>query len=163
MHLWNAERLAFALRAGRLGEAEKAKYLIAGSLLSSLSAGPGLTAWRTTGGASRSAALLAVTVGGIWLCYLANRRGDGRAFVERFICLTVPVYVRWLVLYYAAWIALAIVGQAVGRPRLPATAFGEWYPLLMLPLFYALLHQYVSIAARPREDDVAPGTKEADG
>lgn len=152
MYLWNADRLALALRDGRLTEADKAKYLIVGTLLGSLSAQPGLTGWGNAAGAARAAALLAVTLGGVWLCYHANRRGDGRAFVERFICLMVPVYVRWLVLYYAAWMTLALVGLAVGRSNLPAAAFGGWYPLLMLPLFYAMLHQSVALAARPRED-----------
>lgn len=153
MYLWNVERLVEALRAGSLSEAEKAKYLAVGTLLASLSARPGLAAWSTSAGAARAAALMAVTVCGVWLCYRANRRGDGRAFVERFVCLMVPVYVRWLVLYYGAWYALAMIGRPAGRYDLPAAVFGSWYPLLMLPLFYALMHQYVALAARPGEDE----------
>ena len=154
MYFWNADRLVAALRAGRLTEAEKARYYAAGSVLGALSARPGLAAWNTAEGAVRAAALLAIMLGGIALCYHANRRGDGRAFVERMVCLTVPVYVRWLLLYYGAWFALAMIGgMMMGRSDLPATTFGTWYPLLMVPLFYALLHQYVSRAAHPREDE----------
>lgn len=149
MYLWNARRLALALRAGRLNEADKAKYLLVSVLLGSLSAQPGLTTLTSATAVVQAVAAVAVTLGGIWLCFGANQRGDGRAFIERFYCLMVPVYVRWLVMYYAAWIALAALGEAVGRKGVPATAFGQWYGLLMLPLLYAHLHHYVAIAARP--------------
>jgi hypothetical protein len=151
MYLWNAERLALALRAERLTETDKAKYLMVGALLAGLSPQAGLIGLRNITDAVQVGGGLAVTLGGIWICFRANQRGDGRAFIERFYCLFVPVYVRWLALYYAAWITLALVGEAVGRHGLPATAFGQWYSLLMLPLLYALLYQYVALAAQPAE------------
>ncbi|HEU4881024.1 MAG TPA: hypothetical protein VFT45_02230, partial [Longimicrobium sp.] len=89
-------------------------------------------------------------VAGIWVCYRANQRGDGTAFVERFICLSVPVTIRWLVLFFGVWIGLVLIGRAVDRDIISAP-FARWYPLLMLPLFYAMLHQYVAAAARPAE------------
>lgn len=93
---------------------------------------------------------VAVTVAGIWVCYRANQRGDGTAFLERFICLTLPVMLRWLALFFGVWIGLVLIGRTVHRD-IPGGSFARWYPLLMLPLFYAMLHHYVAVAAKPRE------------
>jgi hypothetical protein len=150
MYLWNARRLALALRAGRLTEADKAKYLIAGSVLSSLGGGSALSALQSMVTALPLIGSVAVTVAGIWACYRANQRGDGRAFVERFVCLVLPVMVRWLVLLWGVWFGLVAIGRAVERD-IPGGEFARWYPLLMLPVLYAMLHNYVTLAARPPE------------
>jgi hypothetical protein len=150
MYLWNAERLARALRAGHVTEADKAKYLIAGSVLSSMGGGSAISALQSRMTALPLLGGVAITVAGIWMCYRANQRGDGTAFVERFICLNLPVSVRWLVLVWGLWFGLVLIGRAVDRD-IPSGSFARWYPLLMLPLFYAMLHQYVAAAARPAE------------
>jgi hypothetical protein len=150
MYLWNARRLALALRAGRLTEADKARYLIAGSVLSSMCGGSAVSALQNTFTALPLIGSIVVTVAGIWMCYRANQRGDGTAFLERFVCLVLPVTVRWLLLFWGLWMGVVLIGWTVDR-SIPSASFARWYPLLMLPLFYAMLHTYVAIAARPVE------------
>jgi ABC-type sulfate transport system permease subunit len=44
------------------------------------------------------AMVVAFEVIGVVVCYQANRRGDGKNFLERYICLQVPLSIRFLVL-----------------------------------------------------------------
>lgn len=83
MYLWNARRLALALRAGRVSERQKAQYLIAGSVISGLGVSAGLRALGSAATALPFLASLLVTVAGLRACQGANQRGDDTAFVER--------------------------------------------------------------------------------
>lgn len=40
-----------------------------------------------------------ITIAGIILCYKANQRGDDEEFVDRFICIGLPIAIRLGVIY----------------------------------------------------------------
>ena len=54
-----------------------------------------------------AAAPLIITVVGIYLCYRANKSGDNKNFIERFVCLSVPI-TKQVILYTIA--ACCLVG-----------------------------------------------------
>ena len=89
MHLFNAKRLSDQLRADAVSEAEKYRYFWVLLLLQSLS--------RALSRSSDPTHLLAtvlfalVSIVGLSVCFKANQRGDNHRFLERFICLAVPL------------------------------------------------------------------------
>lgn len=97
MYFWNAEALAQELKADTLSQPERMKYLLAFMLfftpLTEL-----LYLYFPT--QKTSLAVLSVilngvmTLGGVIVCYFANRAAQGKNFVERFICLNVPISIR---------------------------------------------------------------------
>jgi len=48
---------------------------------------------------------------GVLLCYWTNRRGDGKNFFERFMCLSIPISIR--ISFYVLLIFLAILGTTL--------------------------------------------------
>src|SRR5688572_3398682 len=101
MHFWNAGALADELREDSLTEDTKLRYFLAVTALSYLTARPGILEMLQTT-VEGWVALSYVVVGflGTYACFLANARGDGQRFIERFMCLSWPVLLRWVVLTY---------------------------------------------------------------
>lgn len=97
--------LAFArdLRADRVPEGVKAHYMVLGGIVQYAQ-----LAWRSHYGTQPTslldfAMIVAYWVAGVYVCYRANAAGDGRHFIERFICLAVPLTV---------WTFLAVIAVA---------------------------------------------------
>ncbi len=57
---------------------------------------------------------LLITIGGLVVCFQANAYGDNRAFLERYLCLSVPLGFMTYVLYYAIYYGLGLAGAAAG-------------------------------------------------
>lgn len=151
MHLLNAARLADDLGHDRLTERQKAGYFMAATALTGL-LGRGA-------GAGWSAAIVlhtAVSLAGIWCCFTANERGDGRAFLERILCLTLPLSVWWIIVVWAVAIAarLAAIGMGVPGPRYERWygSFATWAYAVLLPLYYLAMGRYVARAAAAGAD-----------
>ena len=119
-------RLADALNRDHVSDADKLRYLMLVSALGVLS---GARAGSPAGGWSGDRLWFAgigllITLSGLYSCFAVNRRGDGRAFLERYICLSAPlsvaVYALFFFLYWAGWQLSAATGHGT-----PADA--EWY------------------------------------
>lgn len=111
MYLWNTNALAKELKEGTLSEREKFKYLLVSVVLQMLMLE--LINYMPTD-YSHVAALVSIlnilaVVVGTYLCYETNQDGDGVKFVERYICLSLPISVKILVLFILAYILLGIV------------------------------------------------------
>jgi hypothetical protein len=109
------KRLAVALAAGELSERDKFLYLILWAVIGALAEGQRAT-WN---GWSRGRVVfvlvgLAISVVGLFACVQANARGDNRAFLERYLCLSVPIGVVTFAAYYGIYYGLAAFGFAVG-------------------------------------------------
>jgi hypothetical protein len=115
-------RLASALAAGELSERAKFHYLLLWALI-------GILIEERAGswdGWSRLRVVfvvtsLLITVVGLLACFGANARGDNRAFLERYVCLSVPLSIATYGLYYAIYYGMAAVGVAVGWVARDAT------------------------------------------
>lgn len=92
IRLFNDKRLAKDFIAGEIVESEKALYLVALVVIQALFT----MLIRSSGGdhvyrVASSFLIVLISIFGIAYCYRENLRGDGKAFVERFLCLSVPV------------------------------------------------------------------------
>jgi hypothetical protein len=108
-------RLAAAFAAGEVSEREKFQYLLVWALIGLLvpSHAEGWTGWTGVRAAFVAASLLVTSIG-LVACAQANARGDDRAFVERYLCLSVPLGILTYVLYYVIYYGLGLVGFATG-------------------------------------------------
>lgn len=155
MLLLNPSRVARGLRTGELTELQKAKLVVAGvvvmSLASTLSGGE----VRTWGSLLYYAVYLACSVAGLWVCFRANEQGDGRSFVERYVCLSIPLcvltYLAYLAIFYSVFFVLR------SRPGYDAAGYaqrvGPYFLLVsfaFLFAYFAVLRAYITrIAASP--------------
>jgi hypothetical protein len=112
--------LAFArdLRADRVPESVKARYMVLGGMVHYVH-----YAWRSHDAAAPVspfgfAVLVAAWLVGVYVCYRANAAGDDRRFVERFICLAAPLtvwtFLAGIAVAAALYYGLCLRGQAYG-------------------------------------------------
>jgi len=109
MYLWNVKALAQDLKEDKVTEKEKMKYFLVTMLLAiflnSGSSSDGSTWFKW----ANYIVTFGLTFGGVIWCYNANQRGGNKDFVIRFICLSIPVYVRMFV----PIIVLIIIGVVI--------------------------------------------------
>lgn len=112
-------KIADALGRGELSERSKAALYLVGLLLPPFLA-PGAIRNRPADALMLLVTMLLITIVGVWLCYRANRAGDGRNVVERMVCLSPPLWVTT----YAAFYLVQLLNMRFGPPppRPPQTA-----------------------------------------
>ncbi|HEX8211948.1 MAG TPA: hypothetical protein VF584_17360 [Longimicrobium sp.] len=128
MYLLNPLAFARDLQADRVPESVKAQYMVLGGVVQYAQ-----HAWRSHYAAEPAsplgfAVLVAAWVAGVYVCYRANAAGDDQRFVERFVCLAVPLTV-WTslagiagggALYYGLGLRGETYGAVAGRASLLA-------------------------------------------
>jgi len=99
MYLWNTKALAKELKEGTLSEREKFKYYIVGVILFNI-----MTMFPSSGGSSLTDYLIGIVISslilfvGAYVCYGVNKAGDNINFIERFICLSLPIGIKFFLL-----------------------------------------------------------------
>ncbi|HEV7591363.1 MAG TPA: hypothetical protein VGO40_24835 [Longimicrobium sp.] len=149
MHLLNVTRLADELREDALSEKDKLGYLLAIVVIAGLVGGASGPAFRTPIWAATALLQLVISLGGIWYCFAANERGDGRSFIERYVCLGFPLGIWWIGAYYGFYflgLAAASV-PAVSRAQLWYRSYPALAMVCLSPLYYVALARYVARAA----------------
>jgi len=148
-------RLADALAADALSEREKFQYLLVWAISGVLLQHHGGTqAWDWPRLTFLGLSFL-ITLAGLMACFQANVRGDNRAFLERYLCLSVPVglvtYGLYFLLYYAlGFFALAarwIDREAHGWNR---DAMSLLASMLVLTIYYIWMRQLLQQVAGAR-------------
>jgi hypothetical protein len=113
MYIWNVKALAQDLKAGQVSQKEKMKYflvtIIVQMLMTSMPAQPSLQ----YGDFIRTVIFIIITAIGIVVCYKANSRGDDKEFVERIICLSLPIGVRISLLLFIGLILDIIIATVL--------------------------------------------------
>jgi hypothetical protein len=117
MYWWHIEPIKQQFASGGPSEPEKLKYLILTLALyvvfgelgylaaeADPEAKVSLTDWVS------STAYLLATIVGIYYCYRRNAAGDGRQFVERFICVGWPVSIRFFTFILLGFVCIAVLG-----------------------------------------------------
>jgi hypothetical protein len=107
--------LAEALAAGSLSEREKFHYLLVWTVVASVVGqviGTSLR-WDRLRLMSIAPGLL-INLVGLLACFKANARGDNRAFLERYVCLSVPVGLVVGALHYLLYYGMGFVGLRAG-------------------------------------------------
>jgi hypothetical protein len=112
MHWWNPAPVAAALRADSFTERQKYHYLLAAVVIRALIGSSAVVAAHPNR-ASLLAALLALVLSvlGVRASYGQNRAGDDRAFIERYMCLTVPLIVQTYAVYLAIYYTSIVVAR----------------------------------------------------
>lgn len=154
MRLWSSEILEIELAREQLSEREKVKYLLLPILLGACLGGP--ITWLAPRYGLRpprfdvlvallnSLLMVAVTIYGIRKAYRANRRIDGRNFIERYAILVLPVSFRFAALLVpllvAAHVALRFLDSRI------AGGMANLYPFYRLVFPLAMLGFYQMLA-----------------
>ncbi len=120
MYFWNTRALSEDLRAGRVSQHEKMKYLLAGTLTFSVGSYLLVPEEPSTLLAVDALITAVITVGGVLACYRANRRGDNEEFIDRFICLSWPVGIRVVTAIAAVYFIYGTIGYAIDEERFDA-------------------------------------------
>ena len=114
MYWWNIKALANELKAKKVPQLEKFKYFFAVSILTSVFFELAIlvpvleeTAMLDVIG---SLIYLLIVALGIIVCYKANKKGDNKEFIDRFICLSWPIGVRLAIIFIVVLILYFILG-----------------------------------------------------
>lgn len=118
MYIWNKKALEQKLIADSLTEREKFSYVFVLTISYSLAASIGAFLPQEVSEIAiiGHVVILLLTVIGIIWCFQINQNGDGKNFVERFICMGWILSVRVLLLYFAFLIAIS-VGLTLAYPE----------------------------------------------
>jgi hypothetical protein len=147
MRFWHPGRVATGLREGQLSEADKARYLAASFVIRSC---VGQISHRSM----VSVIHLGVFLIGLAWCYRANMQGDGQRFIERYLCLSLPLVVwilgLYLVPYYGTYFVLRWTGHAVPAEtyQIVAHPYIIGANFLLTIMYYVVLGYYMRQVAR---------------
>ena len=146
-------RLADALATDELSERAKFQYLLAWALL-------GVIIDHLVGSSPRWDQLrilavvpnLLITAVGLFVCFRANARGDNRAFLERYLCLSLPEGMVTYGAYYVLYYAMGALGFGAGWVKPDAsnwdrTAMAMIASLMALALFFVWMRSLMLRAA----------------
>lgn len=114
MYFWNIQALADELKQGTLPQRERLRYFLVFLLLDALVAlieVPHDNAFYVM-----EVVHTVILLAGTYLCYQANQQGDQREFIDRYICLGLPIGLRLLVLYLLALVAFFLLQKFVPLP-----------------------------------------------
>jgi hypothetical protein len=160
MYLWNTKALRAELRSGALPQRERMKYYLVFVVLSSIAAEVGyyvpqpVTAPTIAG----SFTLVLGSALGTYLTYRVNRRGDDREFIDRSVCLGLPIIVRLLTVATPVLIAYLSAGSFFGGEAFDQfAAHTTWvdvaFGAAFLAVFYWRLALHLSFVSK--SDDLA--------
>jgi hypothetical protein len=104
-----------ALAAGQVTEREKFQYLLVWAVIGIALPAQlgGWTGW-SRGRVAFLLVSLLITIVGLVACFRANTHGDNRAFLERYLCLSVPLGLVAYALYYAIYYGIGLIGFMTG-------------------------------------------------
>jgi hypothetical protein len=152
MVLWRAKTLALDLRDGRVAERDKLGYLLVGLLIQAIIGRASLlSALRSLGAALGILVVLAISIAGTIAAFRANTQGDGRQFLERYLCLAVPVGIQMYVGYAALAVPLNLLTgwNTLVADNNTVASWAAWSLLYYgaLVWFYFALRQHIAVAA----------------
>ena len=108
-------RLADALAAGRLSERDKLSYLLVWPVVGTAAEyyRASVQSWSQPQMAFVAAAVL-ISILGLLVCFRANVQGDNRSFLERYVCLSVPIGAVTYAVFFGGYYAMGLVGLLGG-------------------------------------------------
>lgn len=115
MYLWNTKELAVKLKDGELSQVERFKYLFAFIVLLTLVSEVCLYIGETPTVISitESIMVIVITIVGTLLSYKNNKDGDNNEFIDRYICLSIPLMIKLIILLIGGYIIYMVAGYIV--------------------------------------------------
>jgi hypothetical protein len=116
MHFWNTKALAKELRDGTLTERERMKYFLVFMTVLAVVVEIPIYSPEPVSPALIAMSLVStgITGAGIYITYCANRSGDDKDFIGRFVCLMFPVGVRVVATAIGLYVTYMVIGSIVG-------------------------------------------------
>jgi len=146
-------RVASALRAGTLGEDDKVRLVLAWAALQVVFGARSVLEARSWTEVVLMLLYVVAAMAGIVRCYRTNQAGDGRAFIERFVCLGVPSSI-WIFggnLLLSSVLAAMLRAKYGNRPPAPALfTYLIVLPFGSLVIYFAVLQRLLQrVASTP--------------
>jgi len=148
LYFWKTSALIQDLAESRVSQREKMKYLLAYVFLSSAALGLGDERgydWPFSRYVEY-AGLVVISLVGTYVCYRSNQKGDQLDFIDRFICLSLPVSVRFAVILIPSYFLLFAVRVWFRGPGDPPRAWEDWAKSIFVIAFCGVY--YVWLQAR---------------
>lgn len=142
MYFWNTYALAKELKEGTLDQKEKVKYLIIFVLAEYLFFDLAYFLEEpSTINSPLEPILLTITTGlAIYLCFRINQKGDNSEFIDRFVCITFPIAIRFIVALIGIVFVLIAISIGLGDD------FNPWVddksPILLIEEFAFIIIYY---------------------
>ncbi|MBI5570739.1 MAG: hypothetical protein HY914_12405 [Desulfomonile tiedjei] len=180
MYWWNTSKLAEDLRAGRVDERERLKYLLATLVALSIGALLLFCSGGSLGLESLiyAAVYLTIAIIGTIICYRVNRNGDNTDFIGRMICLGWPVAVSFVVMLSAVLLAFACLESIPSASLGPASFLSAMAdklrkpgnqllespvsPICLVVGYYWMLHRMITDVSHGEQAEGTRQTKERD-
>ena len=150
MYWWNIKALANELKAKKVSQLEKFKYFFALTIvvvvIGELSYLFPLIEKPNSLDILDSLAYIAVTAFGILACYKANKRGDNKEFIDRFICLSWPIGILLFVIFMISAVFYLIIGYSIAGDAFfdqPTTLFDVLIFIGIEIAFYLWVRKYI--------------------
>ncbi len=136
MYFWNINALVKDLREDKVSEKEKLKYYLFISILGvALPHSIDLFTILDIG----------VLIIGTYLCYEVNSKGDNRYFIDRMICLGVPLSLRFILPFFVLILTIGIIFHNANNIELILNIFG----IFSLIIYYMFLRYYLAKVSQP--------------
>jgi H+/Cl- antiporter ClcA len=147
MYLWDVNKLSEQLITNSVTEKDKMKYLIGYITIGAISgevsywSGVGMNSLNYFDYLNGFISVL-LTIIGTFICYRANQVGDGQKFVERFICLSVPIIIRIIIIGFPVAIGIYIAADLFVMGGKHNFENGADSIQTLLILFYLVIYFY---------------------
>jgi len=171
VRIWRVNRVASALAADSVSEFEKLQYVVATVLTKYVLAVTGLS-WLTRAyyrpdpwKPAEAAAVGLVTIGGIIMAFRGNKGRHGHRFVERYVCLFLPTFIRTVTLGTVAYLVIGAAvltahpgwREAIVEFRPPVRLLLDGYALTVWIAFWVTMYRAMSRAAVGQAAPAAEG------
>jgi len=116
MHIWNTKALAAELKSGELSQHERFKYLILFIVLLFVSIDLSLYLPEEPLyilDVVNTLYYIIATIVGLILSYRINKMGDNKEFIDRFICLSAPIYFKLIVIFFCIILLFLILSDSI--------------------------------------------------
>jgi hypothetical protein len=151
MHFWNTQALAEELRNGRLTESGKLRYFLAWIALLLLGiSGESQRNQPAAESLINAFTAMAFVMIGVWFCFCANARGDGKDFIGRFVCLSFPEAVKLALATLA--LALTYGGLADYAPIAMRNMIMGLAGCLLFAVFFWRVQRFIVYVSRKDSD-----------
>lgn len=115
MNLWNTKSLAIKLKEGSLSPSERFKYFFIFILFTAFFMEVSLYIGQMPGVITLTESLIVIIITGVGtlLSYKINKAGDNKEFIDRYVCLSIPILIKLIVLLIGFYIIYLLVGYRV--------------------------------------------------
>ena len=114
MYFWNVKALVEELKTDQLTEKQKFMYLLVATLIASFFMEVAVFLTPGPFQVFESLAILFIIAFGIWYCFFLNQQRDNKNFLERYICLSLPVSIRFFVFVFFILCVLVVLEEMLG-------------------------------------------------